>query len=147
MNAESLHLVCPHCDAVNRLPLQRLGEQPHCGQCKGLLLNGQPLAVDEQRFARHLSRNDLPVIVDFWAPWCAPCRSMAPAYEQAAQRLAGRVHLLKVDTEAHPALGQRYHIRSIPTLVAFRGGAEIARQSGAMPPAGLIQWIRLVAQI
>jgi thioredoxin 2 len=141
MNTDSLHLVCPHCDAVNRLLTARLREQPRCGRCSQALFDGHPLALDEARLQTHLSRSDLPLVIDFWAPWCGPCQSMAPAYERAAAMLEPRARLAKIDTQAHPQLGARYGIRSIPTLVVFRNGQEIARQSGALPAAALAQWI------
>ncbi|WHZ18707.1 MAG: Thioredoxin 2 [Rhodanobacteraceae bacterium] len=137
---ESLHIVCPHCQAVNRVPSGRLGAAPVCGQCHRRLFEGKPVEVDEAAFDRHLGRDGIPVLVDFWAPWCGPCKMMAPHYAQAAAQLEPRVRLLKVDTEAEQNLGARYNIRSIPTLALFRDGREIARQAGAMSSAGIVQW-------
>ncbi len=140
--SESLNVVCPHCDAVNRVPADRLGQGPSCGKCHRRLFDGHPLALDAARFDHHLSRSDLPLLVDFWAPWCGPCRMMAPAFEQAAARLEPHMRLVKVDTEDAPALAQRFAIRSIPTLAVFAGGRERARQSGAMGAADIERWAR-----
>ena len=134
--SDSLHVVCPHCDAVNRVPSSRLGADPNCGQCHRPLFNGMPVALDEPRFSRHLSRSDLPLLVDFWAPWCGPCRMMAPAFEAAARQLEPSMRLVKVNTEENQALSARMGIRSIPTLALFRGGQELART------AGIVAWAR-----
>lgn len=140
--SDNLHVVCPHCDAVNRLPAARLDERPTCGQCRQPLFTGQPLELTASNFDRHVGRGDLPVVVDFWAPWCAPCRSMAPAFARAARELEPAVRLAKVDTESHQQLAARFNIRSIPTLAIFRNGREIARQSGAVDAATLERWVR-----
>ena len=139
---QAVHLVCPQCDAVNRVPPGRLGEEAKCGKCRAPLFAGAPLALDEERFAKHLGRSDLPLVVDFWAPWCAPCRAMAPAFEAVARRIEPQARLIKVNTEEAQALAGRHGIRSIPTLVVFRGGREVARTSGAMDAAALENWIR-----
>ena len=137
-----VHVVCPRCDAVNRVPPERLAEDAKCGKCRAPLFAGAPLALDEGRFAKHLGHGDLPLVVDFWAPWCAPCRAMAPAFEAVARRIEPQARLIKVNTEEAQALAGRYGIRSIPTLVVFRGGREVARTSGAMDAAALENWIR-----
>lgn len=140
---EALQLACPHCGAINRVPAQRLGEGPVCGRCKATLFEGRPLEVDGPAFERHLGQ-DLPLVVDFWAPWCGPCRMMAPAFQAAAGQLEPQTRLLKVNTEVEQALAARYAIRSIPTLAVFRQGRELARQAGAMDTAGLVRWVRAV---
>lgn len=140
----SLHIVCPHCDAINRVPPERLGESPDCGKCHRPLFSGKPVALDAARFDRHLSRNDIPLLVDFWAPWCGPCRMMAPAFETAAERLEPHIRLAKVNTEEEQVLGARFSIRSIPTLAIFHGGREIARQAGAMGMADIVRWAQSV---
>jgi thioredoxin 2 len=140
--SDNLHIVCPHCDAVNRLPAARLGEAPTCGQCRQALFAGKPLDLTAANFDRHIGRSDLPVVVDFWAPWCCPCRSMAPAFAQAAIELEPAVRLAKVDTESQQQLAARFNIRSIPTLAIFKGGREVARQSGAVDAASLKRWVK-----
>ncbi|CAN7232836.1 thioredoxin TrxC [Variovorax sp. LjRoot84] len=137
---ESLHVVCPHCHTTNRVRSAQLGSAPDCGKCHRPLFVGHSTALDEAAFDRHLGRNEIPMLVDFWAPWCGPCIQMAPAFEQAAARLEPQFRLAKVDTEAVPALGARFGIRSIPTLALFSGGREIARQAGAMGSADIVRW-------
>ncbi len=138
---DPLHVVCPHCAAVNRLPGTRLDQQPNCGQCKRPLFSGEPAELNAGSIDRHIGRSDLPVVIDFWAPWCAPCRAMAPNFHQAAIDLEPRARLAKVNTEAEPQLAARFNIRSIPTLAIFFSGREIARQSGALDLSSLKRWI------
>ncbi len=140
--SEALHVVCPHCGTTNRLPSERLSEGGSCGSCKQPLFSGHPAEVDEAGFRAQVDKSDVPVVVDFWAPWCGPCRSMAPAYEQAARALEPQVRFLKVNTDQEQALAGRMNIRGIPTLAIFRGGREVARQSGAMDARSLSAWVR-----
>nr|WP_275584661.1 thioredoxin TrxC [Stenotrophomonas sp. NLF4-10] len=135
-----MRVACPHCNALNRVPGERLGERPNCGRCGKALFDAHPLALDAAGFQAHAIDSELPLLVDFWAPWCGPCRMMAPHFEAAAAQLEPRLRLGKVDTQAQPELGARFGIRSIPTLVLFKGGRELARQPGAMGQADIVRW-------
>ncbi len=140
--SEAKHIVCPHCDAVNRVPSDKLNEQPSCGKCKQALFVAHPVELNSGNFMRHISRNDIPVLVDFWAPWCGPCKMMAPAYEQAAQRLEPGMRVVKLNTEEAQQIAAQYNIRSIPTLALFKGGREVARQAGAMDASNIVAWAK-----
>lgn len=139
--SHDLIVVCPHCHAPNRVPQDKLAAGGVCGKCKGRLFAGEPVELDAASFDRHIGRSDVPILVDFWAPWCGPCRMMAPAFAEAARLLEPDYRLAKVNTEQEQGLAARFGIRSIPTLALFRNGQEVARQSGAMNLAGLQRWV------
>lgn len=136
-----LHIPCPECTALNRIPDERLEDRPKCGQCSAALLPGRPVELTKANFARVTAKSDLPVVVDFWAPWCGPCKMMAPAFEHAAGALVTKAVLGKLNTEDEPAIGGQYNVRSIPTVIVFKQGREVARQAGAMDLGHLQRFI------
>ncbi len=134
------HIVCGHCGRTNRLPVERASKYARCGACHQAIFTGHPVEVDEEGFAHHVAHNDIPVLVDVWAPWCGPCRAMAPMFERAAEQLEPDIRLLKLNSDKAPALSSRLNIAGIPTLLLMRGGREIARQTGAMDARSIIAW-------
>lgn len=136
------HIVCPHCGATNRIPTARLADDPGCGRCHRPLLDGTPIELDDLSFDAFVQTSTLPVLVDFWAPWCGPCRQMAPQFDAAARQLKGRALLVKVNSDDSPATSAKFGIRSIPTLVRLQGGVEQQRQSGALPAAQIVALAR-----
>ena len=140
--SENVHIVCPSCDGINRLPADKLSAGGKCGKCKSALFKGEVLELSAANFSKHVSRNDIPVLVDFWAPWCGPCKMMAPVFAQAAQQLQPNFRVAKVNTEIEQQLAAQFQIRSIPTLALFKNGKEIARTAGAMDLHNLINWVK-----
>lgn len=137
-----MKIACPHCLQLNQVPEQRVSEGPACGKCKKALFTAKPIVLNSDNFAAIVNKSELPVVVDFWAPWCGPCRSFAPTFEQAAKDLEPQIRFAKLDTEDQGQLASRFNIRSIPTLAIFKNGKEVARQSGAMPKNALYQWLK-----
>ena len=135
------HVVCPHCNATNRLPIERLAAGPKCGKCGGRIFGGHPVELNDVTFDKHVGQNDIPVVVDFWAPWCAPCKMMAPAFEKAAVNLEPRVRLAKLNTDEAQEIAGQMGIRSIPTMILFENGQEVARHSGAMMAGDIENWV------
>ena len=142
----SLHIVCPHCDTINRVPQAKLAANGpgggRCGQCHEKLFDGHPAALDTARFERHLGSSGVPLLIDFWAPWCGPCRMMAPEFERAATVLEPAFRLVKINVDEEPALAERFQVRSIPTLALASEGREVARAAGARSAAQLVEWAR-----
>ncbi len=140
--SDTIQIVCPRDGAINRVPAGRLAERPVCGRCHQPLFTGEPADLDAAQFDSHLASSSIPFVVDFWAPWCGPCLSMAPAYKEATATLEPSVRLAKIDTDGEPQLAARLGIRSIPTMIVFAGGREVARRSGAIPAAQIVAWVR-----
>lgn len=135
-------IVCPSCAAVNRLPPDKAPAAARCGKCRAPLFTGQPAELDAASLDKHLARNSIPVVVDFWAEWCGPCKMMAPEFKKAAEALEPQVRFVKLDTEAAPERAAAFGIRSIPTMILFRNGREVARQAGALPAGRIVQWVK-----
>ena len=137
----AVHIVCPHCGGINRVPTERLNDQPACGKCHKPVLDGLPVNLGSQTFDRFISKNDLPVVVDFWAAWCGPCKMMAPVFSQLASGMSTQMRFAKVDTEQAQDISARFNIRSIPTMILFKNGKEVGRVSGALDQTGMQQWL------
>ena len=142
MIEDPLIIPCPHCDTLNRVAREKLAQGGRCGQCHRPLFTGHPLALGKERFERHLEKSDVPLLIDFWAPWCGPCRSMAPEFERAARELEPAIRLVKINVDEEPELAQRFGVSSIPTIALVRHGRELGRTAGVMPASQLQRWAR-----
>ncbi len=140
--SSSKHVVCPHCQTVNRIPVERMNQRPKCGRCKEPLFTGQPVEVSDAEFDKHLRRDDIPLVVDFWAPWCGPCKMMGPHFKTVAAQMEPAARFVKLNTEQAQRTAAQYGIRSIPTVAIFKNGREVARQAGAMDARTLTSWIQ-----
>lgn len=139
---DSIHVVCPYCQTINRLLSTRLTDNPKCGKCQHTLFDGKPLALNDAQFEHYLKKNDIPLLVDFWAEWCGPCKMMAPYFEAAAKLLEPKIRFVKINTESQQGLAARYRIQSIPTLMLFSHGAEQARHCGVMSAQDIVRWVK-----
>ncbi|WP_417415360.1 thioredoxin TrxC [Hoeflea sp.] len=140
--SDPIHIVCPACQAKNRIPAAKLTARPTCGACKAALFPDAPFELDEAKLNKHLKGDEVPLLVDFWAPWCGPCRMMAPMFAQAATEMSPQVRFAKLDTEQNQAVGNRFQIRGIPLIILFDKGKEVARQAGALDARGIVSWVR-----
>ncbi|MCY0147313.1 thioredoxin TrxC [Hoeflea sp. G2-23] len=139
---DKIHIVCPACQAINRIPEDRLGAKLTCGACKAALFPAAPFDIDEMKLNKHLKNDQVPLLVDFWAPWCGPCKMMGPMFAQAANEMSPKVRFAKLDTEQHQNVGARFQIRGIPLIILFDKGKEVARQAGAMDARGIVGWVK-----
>jgi thioredoxin 2 len=137
------HIVCPHCHAINRIPRTRLTDKPRCGKCKLALFTGHPIELNDHNFSQFIMKSDLPIVVDFWADWCGPCKMMAPAFAQASAQLEPRAILTKLNTELAQQTAAKFAIRSIPSLILFKNGKEVSRQAGALNLPQIVQWVNM----